>query len=164
MCHFKVWCCHCPSVWEIQILRQSEKNCILISSPSLQRSEMVFSKAWSGYRFTTEDGRPWEGGTGFRTQTSVGVSSPLFSGSQGATHKYKVWMRHRYHSCCNRLEELLTHPSFQVKVSLEVLGPASLKHRCRGCFCEHLSPCLREVTCLHCSFSSTKIYGMVFVV
>lgn len=34
-------------------------------------------------------------------------------------------MRHRYHSCCNRLEELLTHPSFQVKVSLEDLDPAS---------------------------------------
>ncbi|CAO2629022.1 Nucleolar complex protein 4 homolog [Lemmus lemmus] len=47
----------------------------------------------------------------------------VLAGSQGATHKYKVWMRHRYHSCCNRLEELLTHPSFQVKVSLEVLGP-----------------------------------------
>lgn len=30
-------------------------------------------------------------------------------------------MRHRYHSCCNRLEELLTHPSFQVKVSLDIL-------------------------------------------
>ncbi|XP_036027869.1 nucleolar complex protein 4 homolog isoform X1 [Onychomys torridus] len=39
----------------------------------------------------------------------------VLAGSQGATHKYKVWMRHRYHSCCNRLEELLTHPSFQVK-------------------------------------------------
>ncbi|CAH6778706.1 nucleolar complex protein 4 homolog [Phodopus roborovskii] len=39
----------------------------------------------------------------------------VLAGSQEATHKYKVWMRHRYHSCCNRLEELLTHPSFQVK-------------------------------------------------
>ncbi|KAH0509078.1 Nucleolar complex protein 4-like protein [Microtus ochrogaster] len=38
----------------------------------------------------------------------------VLAGSQGATHKYNVWMRHRYHSCCNRLEELLTHPSFQV--------------------------------------------------
>jgi len=24
-------------------------------------------------------------------------------------------MRHRYHSCCNRLQELLAHPSFEVK-------------------------------------------------
>ncbi|XP_004385070.1 nucleolar complex protein 4 homolog [Trichechus manatus latirostris] len=39
----------------------------------------------------------------------------VMTGSQGATHKYKVWMRHRYHSCCNRLGELLAHPSFQVK-------------------------------------------------
>lgn len=38
-------------------------------------------------------------------------------GSQGATRKYKVWMRHRYQSCCARLGELLAHPSFQVKVS-----------------------------------------------
>ncbi|XP_014400838.1 PREDICTED: nucleolar complex protein 4 homolog [Myotis brandtii] len=37
------------------------------------------------------------------------------AGSQGATRKYKVWMRHRYQSCCNRLAELLAHPSFQVK-------------------------------------------------
>ncbi|XP_014442889.1 nucleolar complex protein 4 homolog isoform X2 [Tupaia chinensis] len=37
------------------------------------------------------------------------------AGSQGATRKYKVWMRHRYHSCCRRLVELLAHPSFQVK-------------------------------------------------
>ena len=46
------------------------------------------------------------------------------SGSQGATRKYKVWMRHRYHSCCNRLRELLAHPSFEVKVS-QVVGLAS---------------------------------------
>ncbi|XP_008965603.3 nucleolar complex protein 4 homolog [Pan paniscus] len=39
----------------------------------------------------------------------------VMTGSQGATRKYKVWMRHRYHSCCNRLGELLGHPSFQVK-------------------------------------------------
>nr|XP_004668929.1 nucleolar complex protein 4 homolog [Jaculus jaculus] len=39
----------------------------------------------------------------------------VLAGPQGATHKYKVWMRHRYHSCCNRLGELLAHPSFQVK-------------------------------------------------
>ncbi|XP_005085366.1 nucleolar complex protein 4 homolog [Mesocricetus auratus] len=39
----------------------------------------------------------------------------VLAGSQEATQKYKVWMRHRYHSCCNRLEELLSHPSFQVK-------------------------------------------------
>ncbi|XP_069861168.1 nucleolar complex protein 4 homolog [Dipodomys merriami] len=37
------------------------------------------------------------------------------AGSQGAVCKYKVWMRHRYHSCCNRLQELLAHPAFQVK-------------------------------------------------
>ncbi|GAB5578942.1 nucleolar complex protein 4 homolog [Prionailurus iriomotensis] len=39
----------------------------------------------------------------------------VMAGSQGATRKYKVWMRHRYHSCCNRLRELLAHPSFEVK-------------------------------------------------
>uniref|UniRef100_G3UIQ2 Nucleolar complex associated 4 homolog n=1 Tax=Loxodonta africana TaxID=9785 RepID=G3UIQ2_LOXAF len=39
----------------------------------------------------------------------------VMTGSQGATRKYKVWMRHRYRSCCNRLGELLAHPSFQVK-------------------------------------------------
>ncbi|XP_074212517.1 nucleolar complex protein 4 homolog isoform X1 [Camelus bactrianus] len=39
----------------------------------------------------------------------------VMAGSQGATRKYKVWMRHRYHSCCNSLGELLAHPSFQVK-------------------------------------------------
>ncbi|KAM7325823.1 hypothetical protein ACRRTK_016076 [Alexandromys fortis] len=53
-----------------------------------------------------------------REELFVGSLPPedgVLAGSQGATHKYKVWMRHRYHSCCNRLEELLTHPSFQVK-------------------------------------------------
>ncbi|XP_072809101.1 nucleolar complex protein 4 homolog [Vicugna pacos] len=39
----------------------------------------------------------------------------VMAGSQGATRKYKVWMRHRYHSCCNSLRELLAHSSFQVK-------------------------------------------------
>ncbi|XP_029777500.1 nucleolar complex protein 4 homolog, partial [Suricata suricatta] len=39
----------------------------------------------------------------------------VMAGSQGATRKYKVWMRHRYQSCCNRLQELLGHPSFEVK-------------------------------------------------
>ncbi|XP_057347818.1 nucleolar complex protein 4 homolog isoform X6 [Manis pentadactyla] len=39
----------------------------------------------------------------------------VMAGSQRATRKYKVWMRHRYHSCCNRLGELLAHPSFQVQ-------------------------------------------------
>ncbi|XP_006874128.1 PREDICTED: nucleolar complex protein 4 homolog [Chrysochloris asiatica] len=39
----------------------------------------------------------------------------VMTGSQGATRKYKVWMRHRYQSCCNRLSELLAHPSFQVQ-------------------------------------------------
>ncbi|XP_006901064.1 PREDICTED: nucleolar complex protein 4 homolog [Elephantulus edwardii] len=39
----------------------------------------------------------------------------IMTGSQGATLKYKVWMRHRYHSCCTGLAELLAHPSFQVK-------------------------------------------------
>ncbi|KAM9194469.1 nucleolar complex protein 4 homolog isoform 2-T2 [Dugong dugon] len=45
----------------------------------------------------------------------------VMTGSQGATHKYKVWMRHRYHSCRNRLGELLAHPSFQVKLVMEGL-------------------------------------------
>lgn len=39
----------------------------------------------------------------------------VMTGSRGAARKYKVWMRHRYHSCGNRLGELLGHPSFQVK-------------------------------------------------
>lgn len=39
----------------------------------------------------------------------------VLTGSRGATRKYKIWMRHRYQSCCNRLGELLAHPSFQVK-------------------------------------------------
>ncbi|KAM6155349.1 nucleolar complex protein 4 homolog isoform 2-T2 [Rhynchocyon petersi] len=39
----------------------------------------------------------------------------VMAGSQGAIHKYKVWMRHRYHSWCRRLGELLAHPSFQVQ-------------------------------------------------
>nr|XP_027807803.1 nucleolar complex protein 4 homolog isoform X1 [Marmota flaviventris] len=39
----------------------------------------------------------------------------VMAGSQGAMRKYKVWMRHRYCSCCNRLGELLAHPAFQVK-------------------------------------------------
>ncbi|XP_069352835.1 nucleolar complex protein 4 homolog isoform X3 [Eulemur rufifrons] len=39
----------------------------------------------------------------------------VMAGSRGAMRKYQVWMRHRYHSCCNRLGELLAHPSFQVK-------------------------------------------------
>ncbi|XP_068845963.1 nucleolar complex protein 4 homolog isoform X4 [Capricornis sumatraensis] len=39
----------------------------------------------------------------------------VLTGSRGANRKYKMWMRHRYHSCCNRLGELLAHPSFQVK-------------------------------------------------
>ena len=48
----------------------------------------------------------------------VWADHPLLpAGSRGATLKYKVWMRHRYQSCCNRLGELLAHPSFQVKVS-----------------------------------------------
>lgn len=46
---------------------------------------------------------------------SLPSEDSALAGSQGATYKYKVWMRHRYHSCCNRLEELLTHPSFHVK-------------------------------------------------
>uniref|UniRef100_A0ABI8AF19 Nucleolar complex associated 4 homolog n=1 Tax=Felis catus TaxID=9685 RepID=A0ABI8AF19_FELCA len=45
----------------------------------------------------------------------------VMAGSQGATRKYKVWMRHRYHSCCNRLRELLAHPSFEVKSVVEGL-------------------------------------------
>ncbi|XP_010602556.1 nucleolar complex protein 4 homolog [Fukomys damarensis] len=39
----------------------------------------------------------------------------LEAGSHGATRKYKIWMRHRYHSCCNRLGELLAHPTFKIK-------------------------------------------------
>ncbi|XP_056677921.1 nucleolar complex protein 4 homolog [Monodelphis domestica] len=37
------------------------------------------------------------------------------AGSGGALRKYKVWMRHRYNSCCNRLAELLGHRSFKIK-------------------------------------------------
>ncbi|XP_066227331.1 nucleolar complex protein 4 homolog isoform X1 [Saccopteryx leptura] len=53
-----------------------------------------------------------------RGELFVGQLPPeetVMAGSQGATRKYKVWMRHRYQSCCNRLKELLAHPSFQVK-------------------------------------------------
>lgn len=53
-----------------------------------------------------------------RGELFVGQLPPeetVMAGSQGATRKYKVWMRHRYQSCCNRLVELLAHPSFQVK-------------------------------------------------
>ncbi|XP_029082807.1 nucleolar complex protein 4 homolog isoform X2 [Monodon monoceros] len=39
----------------------------------------------------------------------------VMAGSRGATRKYKVWMRHRYHSCCNRLGELLARSSFRIK-------------------------------------------------
>ncbi|XP_039327816.1 nucleolar complex protein 4 homolog isoform X1 [Saimiri boliviensis] len=53
-----------------------------------------------------------------RGELFVGQLPPeemVMTGSRGAMRKYKVWMRHRYHSCCNRLGELLGHPSFQVK-------------------------------------------------
>uniref|UniRef100_F6YAP3 Nucleolar complex associated 4 homolog n=1 Tax=Equus caballus TaxID=9796 RepID=F6YAP3_HORSE len=53
-----------------------------------------------------------------RGELFVGQLPPeetVMAGSQGATRKYKMWMRHRYHSCCNCLGELLAHPSFQVK-------------------------------------------------
>ncbi|XP_054450410.1 nucleolar complex protein 4 homolog [Pteronotus mesoamericanus] len=53
-----------------------------------------------------------------RGELFVGQLPPeeaVMAGSQGATRKYKVWMRHRYQSCCNRLVELLSHPSFPVK-------------------------------------------------
>ncbi|XP_036290217.1 nucleolar complex protein 4 homolog isoform X1 [Pipistrellus kuhlii] len=53
-----------------------------------------------------------------RGELFVGQLPPeetVMAGSQGANRKYKVWMRHRYRSCCNRLAELLAHPSFQVK-------------------------------------------------
>ncbi|KAM7050687.1 nucleolar complex protein 4 homolog isoform 1-T2 [Molossus nigricans] len=53
-----------------------------------------------------------------RGELFVGQLPPeetVMAGSQGATRKYKVWMRHRYQSCCNRLVELLAHPSLQVK-------------------------------------------------
>ncbi|XP_039735136.1 nucleolar complex protein 4 homolog [Pteropus medius] len=52
-----------------------------------------------------------------RGELFVGQLPPeemVMAGSQGATRKYKVWMRHRYQSCCNRLAELLAHSSFQV--------------------------------------------------
>ncbi|XP_049625177.1 nucleolar complex protein 4 homolog isoform X1 [Suncus etruscus] len=55
-----------------------------------------------------------------RGELFVGQLPPeemVLAGSQGATRKYKVWMRHRYQSCCTRLGELLAHPSFQVKES-----------------------------------------------
>lgn len=44
--------------------------------------------------------------------------TPPYIGSHGAMRKYKIWMRHRYHSCCSHLGELLAHPTFKVKVSL----------------------------------------------
>ncbi|XP_037367249.1 nucleolar complex protein 4 homolog [Talpa occidentalis] len=53
-----------------------------------------------------------------RGELFVGPLPPeetVMAGSQGATRKYRVWMRHRYHSCCGRLGELLSHSSFQVK-------------------------------------------------
>ncbi|XP_003792929.1 nucleolar complex protein 4 homolog [Otolemur garnettii] len=53
-----------------------------------------------------------------RGELFVGPLPPegaAITGSRGAMRKYKVWMRHRYHSCCNRLGELLAHFSFQVK-------------------------------------------------
>ncbi|KAG8515027.1 Nucleolar complex protein 4 [Galemys pyrenaicus] len=53
-----------------------------------------------------------------RGELFVGQLPPeetVMAGSQGATRKYKVWMRHRYHSCCSRLGELLAHSSFKVK-------------------------------------------------
>uniref|UniRef100_A0A8I3SB00 Nucleolar complex associated 4 homolog n=2 Tax=Canis lupus familiaris TaxID=9615 RepID=A0A8I3SB00_CANLF len=67
----------------------------------------------------------------------------VLAGSQGATRKYKVWMRHRYHSCCNRLRELLAHSSFEVKelalstlmrfVQLEGVHPLE-KPKWDGCY------------------------------
>lgn len=54
-----------------------------------------------------------------RVRASVWADRPAPpAGSRGATRKYKVWMRHRYHSCCNRLGELLARSSFRIKVSL----------------------------------------------
>ncbi|XP_055002646.1 nucleolar complex protein 4 homolog isoform X2 [Sorex araneus] len=55
-----------------------------------------------------------------RGELFVGQLPPeemVMAGPQGATRKYKVWMRHRYQSCCTRLGELLAHPSFEVKES-----------------------------------------------
>ncbi|XP_055971523.1 nucleolar complex protein 4 homolog isoform X2 [Sorex fumeus] len=55
-----------------------------------------------------------------RGELFVGPLPPeemVLAGSQGATRKYKVWMRHRYQSCCTRLGELLAHPAFEVKES-----------------------------------------------
>ncbi|KAM5238809.1 nucleolar complex protein 4 homolog [Ctenodactylus gundi] len=53
-----------------------------------------------------------------RGELLVGQLPPedtVMAGTQGAVRKYRVWVRHRYHSCCNRLVELLAHPSFKVK-------------------------------------------------
>ncbi|XP_042297854.1 nucleolar complex protein 4 homolog [Sceloporus undulatus] len=35
--------------------------------------------------------------------------------SYSAEDKYKIWMRHRYSSCCNCLAQLMGHKSFQIK-------------------------------------------------
>ncbi|XP_004595489.2 nucleolar complex protein 4 homolog [Ochotona princeps] len=56
-----------------------------------------------------------------RGELFVGPLPPedtLLAGAQGAkaaTRTYKVWMRHRYCSCCRRLRELLGNRSFQVQ-------------------------------------------------
>ncbi|XP_021113380.1 nucleolar complex protein 4 homolog isoform X3 [Heterocephalus glaber] len=53
-----------------------------------------------------------------RGELFVGQLPPedaVLAGSHGATRKYKIWMRHRYHSCRNCLGELLAHPTFRVK-------------------------------------------------
>lgn len=81
------------------------------------------------------------GGSFFPPQVSVPgqmewADLGLPAGSQGATRKYKVWMRHRYRSCLNRLQELLVHSSFEVKVSPltspEVPAPGCPQARTRG--------------------------------
>ncbi|XP_003461208.1 nucleolar complex protein 4 homolog [Cavia porcellus] len=53
-----------------------------------------------------------------RGELFVGQLPPentVLAGSHGAMRKYKIWMRHRYHSCCSHLGELLAHPTFKVK-------------------------------------------------
>ncbi|XP_028938764.1 LOW QUALITY PROTEIN: nucleolar complex protein 4 homolog [Ornithorhynchus anatinus] len=39
----------------------------------------------------------------------------LAEASCGAVIKYQMWMRHRYHSCCNSLSKLQSHHVFQVQ-------------------------------------------------
>ncbi|XP_036290219.1 nucleolar complex protein 4 homolog isoform X2 [Pipistrellus kuhlii] len=77
-----------------------------------------------------------------RGELFVGQLPPeetVMAGSQGANRKYKVWMRHRYRSCCNRLAELLAHPSFQVKAVVDgLLSPEEDCSLLLSQFCSYL--------------------------